>query len=296
MRTLDIGDIVGGRQLVSICIGPDLQPILLSLEGRADYRLMNKLGASFPKLFSSRTNRFRVRHLIDGQWATTNLPQTHENYHIVQPLPHGRWLTVRGRAKSESDYNAHVFEADGRPVASFHAGDGIEDCQAMTDGKIWCSYFDEGIYGDVPTGRSGLVSFDAQGDKLGDYAEIGEQIGDISDCYALNVASTEDVWLCYYTDFPLVHLRQGQLQDCWRENPVSGSHAFAVADGHVIFAGSYDHRELLIKVRLKDMEVETRNVVDEKGKSVLGYHAIGRGGKLFLQTKASLYEVDVTCC
>ena len=29
----------------------------------------------------------------------------------------------------------------------------------------------------------------------------------ICDCYAVNVASDEDVWCYYYAEFPLVHLR-----------------------------------------------------------------------------------------
>ena len=86
-QIMDISDIVGDRQFVSLSIGPDLQPIVLSLKGVADYRRVNQFGASFAKLFASKSNRFRVHYRVDGQWAGVDLAQTHENYHHVQPLP-----------------------------------------------------------------------------------------------------------------------------------------------------------------------------------------------------------------
>jgi len=293
-RLFDIRDVIEGRELVSWNIGPDLRPILMSLAGKADYRWIDRIDASFPKLFASRSNRFRLHYLADGGWASVDLAATHENYHAIQPLPSGRWLAVRARATSINDNNAHVFDAEGRHVTSFHVGDGIADCQATIDGQIWVSYFDEGVYGDVPTGQSGLVTFDSKGETLGTYADAGDQVGGISDCYAMNVTSASDVWLCYYTDFPIAHLHRGKLQNYWSDNPVSGSHTFAIGNGFIVFAGSYDHHDVLLRLQLADMQMETLSIVDEDLRSILGYLAIGRGNKLFLQAQDIVYEVDVT--
>lgn len=295
IRLSHLSDVLGRRQLVSLCIGADLNPVLLSIAGKLDYRFFNQLGASFPKLFASRSNRFRIHHRVDGAWAAIDLPATKENYHCVQPLPSGRWLLVRGRAKSVDDKNAHVFEADGRPINSFHAGDGIEDCQATTDGRIWTSFFDEGVYSDVPAGRWGLAAYDMAGETVFTLEECAEQAGDISDCYALNIPDNRNTWLCYYTDFPIVHLRDGKLEGVWESNPIAGSHAFALVEGGILFAGSYDHPESLFRVSLSDMSTEAFEVTAPDGTRLQKFYAVGRGGKLLLNDGKTLYEVDARC-
>ena len=176
-RLCNLRDVIQRRELIATCLGPDLHPVFLTLAGRADYRLMNRLGASFPKLFANRSNSFRIHHFKNGAWLSVDLPATYENYHCVQPLPCGRWLALRGRAKSVSDKNAHIFDADGQLVRSFHAGDGIENCQATSNGQVWTSFFDEGVYSDVPTGQSGLVAFNEFGETIADFKETGEEVG-----------------------------------------------------------------------------------------------------------------------
>ena len=52
----------------------------------------------------------------------------------------------------------------------------------------------------------------------------------ICDCYALNVASEQDVWLHYYTQFPLVLLHDRKIRSAW-QMPVRGSDAFPGGGG-----------------------------------------------------------------
>ena len=147
------------------------------------------------------------RTALDG--VTTTFPK-------IQPLPDGEILLVGTRAErrpdGSHDLNASVLGLDGMRRREFLLGDGIEDVQTTADGRIWVSYFDEGVFGNfgwgepggpAPIGSSGLVRW------LSDRRSTGPQSSARprrdADCYALNVAS-DAVWACYYTEFPLVRI------------------------------------------------------------------------------------------
>lgn len=135
---------------------------------------------------------------------------------IVQPLPDGGLLVVSSRSRLRNghpEHNAYVYGADGFVERSGPVGDGIEDVQVSPTGRIWISYFDEGVVGVhdwaehpelTPTGGAGLVEFSAMLTPIWRYAPI-RGLGPITDCYALNV-SDEIVWCCYFPDFPLVRI------------------------------------------------------------------------------------------
>lgn len=201
-QIVDLKDLIGDRHRISVSVGPNLEPIVLSLDCEPDYRRL-KNGASFPKLETEQLNAFKIHFLEDGEWSELALTPTHENYHHVQPLKGGQWLLVRGRANGDNDCNAHIFSAAGRRIRSFAAGDGIEDVQADESGNIWISYFDEGVFGETTLGNSGLVCLDSSGKLVFDFQSIPHPcVQSMADCYALNVCSDEEVWVCYYTDFP----------------------------------------------------------------------------------------------
>jgi hypothetical protein len=123
----------------------------------------------------------------------------------------------------------------GRFLRSVNLGDGIADVQATPDGEIWVSYFDEGVFGDG-IGRYGAICFDAHGDLRFNYGEYAKHEGLplISDCYAMNVSASGDVWLNYYTDFPLVHLRNFVLEHVWQGFGKMGG-GFAVRNEKVVY-------------------------------------------------------------
>jgi hypothetical protein len=82
-----------GRDLITVAVGPSLDPVLLSLEGPPDYRA--EAGTcSFPKQRVDRPNRYRVHYLADDDCVGIDLPPTFENYHAVQPLPRGTRTTT----------------------------------------------------------------------------------------------------------------------------------------------------------------------------------------------------------
>jgi hypothetical protein len=292
-RLLDFAGVVGHRHIVNVTVGASLDPVILSLEGTPDYRLATGHG-SFPKQRAVSPNHFRIHHRTDGNWATLDLPPTAENYCPVQPLPKGEWLLVRGRAADEGERNAYVHAANGELVRSFHAGDGVADVQTTERGRVWVSYFDEGVFGNTPLGASGLALLDRRGRPLFCFTDLGAGplVQSMADCYALNVCSDRETWLYYYTDFPLVRLLDRKLGGCWRM-PVHGSNAFAVDGMRVLLGGSYERKDSLFLVHLDILASQELKPADEKGKPLRRFRPFGRRHHLYLATQEALYVVDV---
>ena len=187
-------------------------------------------------------------------WERFTLPRGAPDFDFVQPLPGDEVLLVNARCifRSEEAHerNAWVCSREGALLRELTLGDGIEDVQTTSDGQIWVSYFDEGVFGNrgwgrgdaasTPMGADGLVRFDALGQRQesGVSMALGpEEL--IVDCYALNVASEQETWFYSYTDFPLVRLRPGSPSTVWA-SPVRGAHAIVVSDTHVLFGGGYE--------------------------------------------------------
>lgn len=291
-RVLRFADVIGDRHLITASVGPALDPVLLSLGRVPDYR-RSAPHASFPKNQAARPNDFRVHSRAGGDWAALDLPPTTENYHHVQPLRDGRWLLVRGRAANARDRNARVYEADGTPGPAFHAGDGVEDVQATERGRVWVSYFDEGVFGDTPLGRAGLVCLAADGRPAFRLTDLGDPVlQSMADCYALNVCSDREAWLCFYTEFPLVRLADGAVAGHWRV-PVAGSHGFAVAGDRVLFGGGYTKPHALFLGRLGTARFAELTPAAAGGGPLRKFRAFGRRHLLFLATADALHAVDL---
>jgi hypothetical protein len=223
-------------------------------------------------------------------------------------------LLVRSRADAEADHNAHVYGPDGSPLGSFHAGDGIADVQVTEQGHAWISYFDEGVFGFTSLGRNGLVSLGPTGKAVFRFGELiglatpvvqpsgaawtrfgdlaGPVLGSMADCYALNVCSGKEVWLCYYTDFPLVQLIEGTIAGWWPMS-IHGSHGFAVAGGRVLLGGSYDKKESLFLGDLDTLHFRELTLVGKAKEPLRCFRAFGRRHLLYLATKTALHAVDL---
>jgi hypothetical protein len=290
-KLLEFAAVIDDRHLIAVTVGPSLDPILLSLGKARDYRISTGRG-SFPKRKAAKPNGFRVHHLAGEDWVSIDLTETSENYHEVQPLPEG-WLLVRGRADDEQDANAHVYGSDGSWLRSFHAGDGIEDVQATERGNVWVSYFDEGVFGNTPLGQSGLACFDAGGEPVFRLTDLADSVlKSMADCYALNVCSDREVWLYFYTEFPLVRLLDGIVAAHWMM-PISGSHGFAVEADRVLLGGSYDEKETLCLGQLDKLAFEPVTPMTDAGQPLRQFRAFGRGQRLYLATAEGLYVVDL---
>ena len=214
----------------------------------------------------------------------------------AQPLPRNEWIVVRERSASNTDGNGHIYSAQGDLLRTLALGDGIEDIQTTADGQLWVSYFDEGVFGDTTFGRLGLACFDQNDLVVFGFNRMNQ--GSIADCYALNVVSNSEAWLCPYTNFQIVKLENNQINQSWDNNPIRGSHAFAVWKDKALFSGGYGEKDKLFVIDLyrtdsQELLKEECNAVDESGNEIKFNSAFGRASRLYLETDQSLFFVEL---
>ncbi len=115
----------------------------------------------------------------------------------------------------------------------------------------------------------------------------------ISDCYALNV--TDDaVWTSYYTDFPIVQIRDGSVSG-W-SNRVDGGKALAVSGSRVGLLGGYgpDHDRFVVgELAGRAMHVvgDHRLALPDGSPLPTTATAVGRGSDLHLITPDRWYRL-----
>lgn len=155
------------------------------------------------------------------------------------------------------------------------------------------SYFDEGVFGDG-VGAEGAICFDSNGSPVFRFAEFAttHKLPAIADCYAMNVTPEGDVWLNYYTDFPLVHLRGFAVQNVWECFHAMGK-AFAVIGTELLYLHDGHFRVSSLE-RMQEQRVVA--AIDERGAALsLNEPArpavSARGSKLIVKTETALYEL-----
>ena len=301
--TYSLREAIGERNVVGFNVGPRGEVYLVLALEPLDYRTEGNGFATFPKTVPGSPQRYRVLAVSEGD-VELDLVIDHEkfNIHDIQPLADDLLLTCSRseyRGPNDFDLNGRVYARDGTFVREFLLGDGIETIQTTRRGELWASYFAEGIFGNYgwrnPVGAAGLVAWSEKGEKLYDYEAVGS-LDAMSDCYALNVATDEDVWCYYYTDFPLVHLHKKRVASTWKV-PVAGSHAFAIAPGHALFAGGYKDRDTFQLVRLgldgAATQIDLFELQGAGDATVKAERAIGRGGSLYVLSEGILYEIAI---
>jgi hypothetical protein len=271
-----------------------------------DYRFeQSPRGARFPKTTPDTPHNYRIIAFQDGQ-LTLEIAISGEKYNIhdIQPLLTDEILLVcvRSHRRSPNDFekNGRIYSLNGEFRREILLGDGIQSVQATSDGIIWTSFFDEGIFGNFgwnePVGASGLVAWNAEGNKIYDF-QPGDDLDSICDCYALNVASDEDVWLYYYTKFPLVRLHRQKVQSVWNM-PIEGSRSFAVSGYRVLFRGGYDDRDTYHLFSLNSNGrvelLKQLQLADETGQKITAERVVGRGSSLYVLSNGLVYRVDVS--
>jgi hypothetical protein len=184
-------------------------------------------------------------------------------------------------------------------VGTLDLEDGIKDVQTTQGGKIWVRYFDEGVYGGG-AGQHGVICFDSSGRSVFRYSEFAEQLGlpSIDDCYAMKVASEDEVWLSYYSDFPLVAERMFQLEQIWKEFGCMAS-GFGLFSGYVFSPKCYTqaqpNAELLRRTISEPSQIERLEAIDDTGKKIEGHFRVAaRGSRLYLYNHVALYDLAST--
>lgn len=190
--------------------------------------------------------------------------------------------------------NACLFDTQGNIINKFDVGKGIQDCQVDVDNNIWISYSDEGIFGESTMGENGIVAFNSQGNIVfNDYDLFVDKydIPPIDDCYALNVDGN-DVWLYYYSEFPLVQLKNKKLYKFWENIDIVTNAAvkgFSIVDDTVVFI---DRNKNLVTYSLNTAQFQYMTPLDENGDSIDFINYYSRGSVLYLQTEEALYFVE----
>lgn len=255
-------------------IGPSRELLVLSFDRPFPYDSSQMSPPSGPLVY-------KIHRLARDGWE---LAQTFEpsgkRYGFAQPLPTGRWLLVEARVGKSNGANADVLGDNGRILSSFHAGDGIEHVQTTPAGEIWIGYFDEGVYGGGELGQSGLVCLSEKGEVLLKYwSEIAEPnaLPGIDDCYALNVSAEDEVWLDYYSNFPLVALQDKRLAHTWLDWPAKAVRSFAVDDNRLLMTPAYRREGPLFLANLEDSSVEEIQVLETTGQPLHFDISFGRG-------------------
>ena len=132
--------------------------------------------------------------------------------------------------------------------------------------------------------RRGSVRFDRDGNVLFTYDAGTAGTDAICDAYALNAADDDDIWVYFYTEFPIVRIRRGEYRT-WKLG-VAGANALAVRQEQAFLFGDYKKRGL---GRVVALEAEAARVVEEvqvedEGGGLAAWTAsspMGEGDRLF---------------
>ena len=164
----DLAAVVGSQKIIASSIGPTGEACMLVVAPKYEkepFGCEERNGfAIFPFSKPKRSYPATFIRFDGGLIQRTELLNVNIAFPSVQPLPNGEVLLVGARChyrKGDPEQNAIVCSPEGEIVRSFVLGDGINDVQTTSDGMIWVSYFDEGVFGnygwDKPMGASGLV-------------------------------------------------------------------------------------------------------------------------------------------
>lgn len=233
----------------------------------------------------------------DGEWVAIcrfgpNLVVASERHHFTVPeeiqFPSIRWVgrgdlllidmrTTRGRD------NAYLFSTSGDQKARFCVGDGVEDAIAVGEAVV-ITYFDEGVFGQVPPSHEGLCVFSPDGHLEFGYTSGVRNPVRIADCYCVCAAGRHEVCFLPYTDFPLVRLNLKTRDQEVHELPEVLAGACALSTDGVVFHfySTYSAKRSIIRWRPGEACLEV-------GTHSGPLRAHGRGA--FLSTGASGYTI-----
>jgi hypothetical protein len=241
----DFARALDGESLVRNGVGPSQDAIALAVDYRRAPEHLGRLPQPQPPPYDASVlihdgvdiTRISLRDIGVGRRP------------LIQPLPDGEVLLVAPRRLVDSLVeNAVVFGSDGRFRRAFTLGDGIEDVQTTTDGRICVAYFDEGIYGNddwrgeagLSPAQAGVACFDSYGKPAWTYESRSEP-GTPLECSALNVADNA-IWGFEYRPGKESLLVQIDLEGVvvaeW-SIVTARITALAVSEAHVLL---YDHR------------------------------------------------------
>ncbi len=288
-------------RLVGFNLGPSGEILFLEALNALDREIVQAGWATFFKSKPEASQSYLLSaYSFEGEKIhSINIHEEPFNITEVQPTQDG-YLLVCPRcyrhSSSDIEKNGRVYDASGHLVREIVLGDGIEQVFVSKDHNVWVSYFDEGIFGnygwDSPLGRAGLVEWSLDGIKHYEF-EPSDGLEYMADCYSLNIDLNEDVWCYYYTEFPIVRIKDRAIADYW-ESPVQGASRFSVSFPYVLFVGGYADKGLFQLVMLHQdrkaniirkfhLEDKQGAIIDPEQIAVRGENmAVFSGGRVYV--------------
>ncbi|MFC4076500.1 hypothetical protein [Salinithrix halophila] len=233
----------------------------------------------------------------DGSVRCLPMEDPEREIHFIQALPQNRWLLVSAFSEAE-EANAFLYDDEGRLHTSFHAGDGIEDVQAVED-RIWIGYMEDGIAGEDSLSGHGAVCLDLEGRLLFSYRDAAQRQGlpEVRDCYGLNACPDGETWLYYYTDHLLARIIDSRVKQFWKggavlswRSPLVQAGGFACFQRQLLFATP--GRELY-RASLNRVTLERVRPIDGQGEEIRFDRYWTRDSRLFLSAGAEVYIHDM---
>lgn len=275
---------------VSIALGHENDVFILLTE-----EVIPLINDSFPATVTEKSYRYQVIHLKDGKKKVLDLPKETWNYHYIQPIDNGHILLVCARSyyhdAQNIEENARVYDENGSFIRSFCLGDGIEHVYVTKSQEIWTGYFDEGVFGNYgwtnPVGSSGLVGWDASGDKLDSLEEDKEYY--IFECLALNGVADGEVWFFFSLESKIGVRKEG-LTSYYSPEDIN-IRAFAV-NGETIVAYQERGERTLFELQREGNKYKTVRKIElmkPNGKSIEPQLVNNRESKLLFWDGDELY-------
>lgn len=227
---------------------------------------------------------------------------------FVQSIDDGKLILASPfRGNGSGANNALVVDRDGKVSERLSLGGGVQTVQKSAS-SLWVGYSDEGIFKYTGISRDGLVHLDRNFQPIFRFnrSARGHGFPLMYDCYALNVASSGDVFTYYYSAkeyFPLAHIRDDHIVQIWPIQHLLGAYAFAIAESRLLLAGAYRNPQRLTLLDLQTDISDEAIAVDGEG-NVLTFaeqsryeiHSPtvwGRGDTLYLLDERGVWAVAV---
>lgn len=278
-RLFELPTLPAGWEFAATGVGPDFTCLVLAAD------------ASFDARRAGRPSRHRVYKRVGRSFEGFEFAAADRAaYMFVQPLSDQEFLLVTPWLYEGVTSTGHIWSSDGALVGQLSLGQGIEHVQTSKRSEIWVGYNDEGIFS---ASEPGLACFDRTNKRVFSFADSVANddhptVSSIDDCYALNVASEDEVWVYYYSAFPLVRLIGKRLDRIWPRAPGLGAHAFAIGQRSILFAGDYGVKTAITRYFPESGRSEMAQAIGD-GLPLDCTRATGRADSLYLVANSAVW-------
>jgi hypothetical protein len=143
--------------------------------------------------------------------------------------------------------NAWIYDLNGDLIKAFPCGDGVADVVVLDD-TIAVTYFDEGVFSNVPPSHEGIAFFDHQGRLIAGYQSMfTSEAVVIYDCYCACRVDDHTMAFSPYDAFPLVTLNPRAQRQIVRNLPraLQGAGAISIRDETVFLFSPRESKGVL---------------------------------------------------